>query len=92
MDQGLLAMIISAILALLGAFTGAHKYIGKFFKAMKESTEVFVVVDKVIDLSQKALDNNIVDESEIVAIKAQLAAAKIELAQAKEAWKDLFGE
>lgn len=90
MNLDLLATILTAFLALLAAFGGAHKYVKKFFNAIKETTDVGNALNVVALSIDLALKDNIVEKGEVEEITAKFEAIKIEIDQAKTAWNELF--
>jgi len=92
MDSNLIAVIITAILAILGAFGAAKLTFTKFIKAVKESTDVGLAVNNASAYIEKALSDNVATAEEVEEAKKLLKLIKTEIDQAKEAWNNLFSK
>ena len=90
MDENLIAIILTALLAVLSAFGVVRVYFGKFFKAVKESADVGLAISNAAVLIESILQDNVVTADEIKEAKKKFKNVESEIKQAKKAWEDLF--
>lgn len=89
MSNETIGMIITAILGMLGILFGGTGLVifRAILKALKESTEVGVALDMLVDTVKKADEDAVWEGAEIAAIKTVAERVKEEAIQAKKAWE-----
>ena len=90
MSTELWATIITVLLTVVGGVFGLGKYIKGFMSAVSESFDVVRILSDISNMLEKILSDNVVSKDEITALKKEAKKIKVEVDQAKIAWKELF--
>ena len=92
MDTGLIATIITALIAVLGMIGGLWAKISKVINAISQSFDVFSAIDDAIKSLDNILADKVVTADEIAQEKEKIDAVKKELEEAKTAWKGILSK
>ena len=87
MSETMITMIVTAVLTALGAFGGIWVKVKLVLKALTESGDVLLKVDRGLKLLEEITEDRLVDKDEVEAVKQFLKSAKKELKEAQDAWK-----
>jgi len=88
-DGGTIAQIVTLILGVLGSVFGGRYLlrVKRVFKAVKEGSDLFGIMDKLGNLVEKAQADSVVTKEEMQAIVEELGKLKPEFEEFKAALK-----